>query len=142
MRMSKLKTLSKLLPLVISMTGGLASPASALELSATEFASRISDALRNRQLPTAQEAVSQLFACNVRAIRINGVDYRVEELQTTINRLASGEDVPVPPRSTQAAAFVLEPGGFVGEGALCDPGERIAPVVAVFPVGSQGTPST
>jgi hypothetical protein len=136
MRKSKLKTLSKLLPLVISMTGGLSSPASALELSAAQLADRIYDALRQGHLPIAQEAINQLFSCNVRGIRINGEVYTVTELQTTINRLARGEDAPLLPRPTGAAVFLTESG--LAEGASCGPP---APnETQFFPTGSLGTP--
>ena len=137
MRSAKLKTLSKLLPFVISMSGGLASPASALELSASQLASRIYDALRQGHLPIAQEAINQLFSCNVRGLRVNGEVYTVNELQTTINRLARGEDAPLLPRPTGAAVFLTE-NGF-NEGASCGPPPANEPQ---FPVGSQGTPST
>jgi hypothetical protein len=144
MRKSKLKTLSKLLPLVISMTGGFSSPASALELSAVDLAARIADAFAHRSLPDAQVAINQLLACNIRALRFNGVVYPILELQTTLDQLARGQDVPVPPRPTGAAVFIVEPGGWADEGAICRFGQETQPVTttAVFPVGSQGTPST
>ncbi len=138
MRKDKLKRLSTLLPLVISMTGGLVAPASALELSASILASQIAEALEERHLPIAQVAINQLMACNVRALRVDGVEYSMSELTTLVSRLASGEDAPLLPRPRSAAVFLIEPGDRTVEGAVCLPGE-ITPIVPItFPIGSQG----
>lgn len=138
----KLRRLSALLPLVMSMSGGLVSPASALELSATNLASRIADALEQRHLPIAQVAVNQLLACNVRALLVNGVEYSMSDLTAMINRLATGQDAPLLPRPTGAAVFLVEPGGQAAEGVNCSaPPETQAlsgDGVAIFPVGSAG----
>jgi hypothetical protein len=139
MRKNKLKHLSRILPLVISISGGLSSTASALELSAVDIAARISDALQQGYLPIAQEAISQLQACNIRALRVDGVEYPVLELQTTIDRLASGDDAPLLPRPTGTAIFLVDPGDTAVEGVKCTEVAPAAVTPATFPVGSQGT---
>lgn len=111
-----------------------------MELSATDLAARISKALEQGYLPEAQVAINQMLACNIRALRVNGVDYPISGLNTTVSRLASGQDVPKLPRPTGAAVFLIEPGGWAAEGAKCTFGESTTPIVeaTVFPVGSQG----
>lgn len=138
MRKDKLRRLSKLLPLVASMSGGMVHHASALELSAADLANRIAEAFQQNQLPFVRGALNQLVACNVRAIQIDGVEFPINDLQATIDRLASGQGAADFPRPTAAASFLIDPGDWQAEGVVCIPGQPTTAVVQTFPVGSHG----